>query len=95
MMLSVKRAVISAAIAISVCTPLLFGSGALAADKHDKPKDKIEKPLAGPRATILRETPLYISPDTGSQRVDRVQEGRELVIAETSGAWIQIGRAHV
>jgi hypothetical protein len=86
MMLSVK----CAAIAAVFCAPLVFVSPAYAADKHDKPKDKIEKPLAGPRATCLRETPLYISPDTGSQRVDRVQEGRELVIAETSGKWIRV-----
>jgi len=46
--------------------------------------------MAGPRATILRETPLYVEPDTNSQKVDRVQEGRELVIAETSGPWIRV-----
>ena len=40
--------------------------------------DKLQvKPMAGPRATILRETPLYVSPDTTSQKVDRIQEGRE------------------
>jgi len=46
--------------------------------------------MAGPRATILRTTTLYVEPDTASQRVDRVQEGRELVIAETSGPWIRV-----
>jgi outer membrane protein assembly factor BamD (BamD/ComL family) len=53
----------------------------------DKPQ---VKPMAGPRATILRETPLYVEPDTSSQKVDRVQEGRELVVAETSGPWIRV-----
>jgi outer membrane protein assembly factor BamD (BamD/ComL family) len=53
----------------------------------DKP---IVKPMAGPRATILRETPLYISPDTTTQKVSRVQEGRELVLAETSGPWLRV-----
>ncbi len=58
---------------------------------HAQKKDKQqEKPMAGPRATILRETPLYVQPDTSSQKVDRVQEGRELVIAETSGPWIRV-----
>ena len=57
---------------------------ALAADKPQV------KPMAGPRATILRETPLYVEPDTSSQKVDRVQEGRELVIAESSGPWIRV-----
>jgi hypothetical protein len=55
-----------------------------------KKEKQQEKPMAGPRATILRETPLYVEPDTSSQKVDRVQEGRELVIAETSGPWIRV-----
>ena len=46
--------------------------------------------MAGPRATILRETPLYVAPDTNSQKVDRVQEGRELVIAESNGPWVRV-----
>jgi outer membrane protein assembly factor BamD (BamD/ComL family) len=33
---------------------------------------------------------LYVQPDTSSQKVDRVQEGRELVIAESSGPWIRV-----
>jgi hypothetical protein len=41
--------------------------------------------MAGPRATALRVTWLYISPDTSSQKVDRVQIGREMVVAEHSG----------
>jgi outer membrane protein assembly factor BamD (BamD/ComL family) len=48
------------------------------------------KPMAGPRATMLRETPLYVAPDTSSQKVDRVQEGRELVVAESSGPWVRV-----
>src|SRR5580698_4094489 len=84
MILSVKRA----AIAAVFLAPLLFTPLAHTADKNDK--NKIEKTLAGPRATILRETPLYIAPDTSTQKVDRVQEGRELVIAETSGPWIRV-----
>src|SRR5665213_4580502 len=52
-------------------------------------KDNIQKPLAGPRATVLRVTFLYISPDTSAQKVDRVQVGREMVVAEKSGPWIR------
>jgi hypothetical protein len=48
------------------------------------------KPMAGPRATVLRITPLYISPDTSSQRVDKVQIGREMVVAEKSGSWLRV-----
>ena len=59
------------------------------------------KPLAGPRATALRVTWLYVSPDKSAQKVDRVQIGREMVVAEKSGPWMRVyantdirGRAH-
>jgi hypothetical protein len=51
---------------------------------------KLEKPMAGPRATPLRITWLYISPDISSQKVDRVQIGREMVVAEHSGPWLRV-----
>ncbi len=57
---------------------------------QQKPDKNAMKPMAGPRATILRETPIYVSPDLTSQKVDRIQEGRELVIAESSGPWIRV-----
>jgi len=40
-----------------------------------KKQPKLEKPMAGPRATALRITPLYVAPDPTSQKVDRVQIG--------------------
>jgi len=58
------------------------------ADK--KPKDQLVKPIAGPRATALRVTWLYISPDPASQKVDKVQIGREMVVAEKSGPWLRV-----
>lgn len=48
------------------------------------------KPLAGPRATALQITSLYVSPDTSAQRLDKVQIGRELVVAEKSGSWLRV-----
>jgi hypothetical protein len=48
------------------------------------------KPMAGPRATVLRITPLYVAPDLGSQKVDRVQIGREMVVAEKNGPWLRV-----
>jgi hypothetical protein len=64
---------------------------ALPPARADKKKpDQIVKPIAGPRAAALRVTTLYISPNTGSQKVDRVQIGREMVIAEKSGPWIRV-----
>ena len=56
-----------------------------------KPKrDNIQKPMAGPRATALRVTWLYLSPDRGAQKVDRVQPGREMVVGEKSGSWYRV-----
>lgn len=53
-------------------------------------RDNIQKPLAGPRAAALRVTWLYVAPDQGSQKVGRVQVGREMVVAEKSGAWLRV-----
>jgi len=50
----------------------------------------MQKPIAGPRATALRVTWLYVSPDTGSQKLERVQIGREMVIAERSAPWLRV-----
>jgi hypothetical protein len=56
----------------------------------DKKQPEQVKPMAGPRATALRVTWLYIAPDTTSQKVDRVQIGREMVVAEHSGPWLRV-----
>jgi hypothetical protein len=59
----------------------------LCADK--KPQQQV-KPMAGPRATALRVTWLYITPSTGAQKVDKVAIGREMVVAEKSGPWMRV-----
>jgi hypothetical protein len=72
----------SVAFALAICAALpAFG---------DKKPPQLEKPMAGPRATVLRVTWLYISPDLASQKVDRVQIGREMVVAEHSGPWLRV-----
>ena len=53
-------------------------------------KDKWRSRIAGPRATALQVTWLYVSPDQGAQKVDRVQPGREMVMAEKSGPWLRV-----
>jgi len=68
---------------------LAFLCAALAAGADKKPQEQV-KPMAGPRATVLRVTNLYISPDTSAQRVDKVQIGREMVVAEKSGSWLRV-----
>ncbi|HTW81130.1 MAG TPA: hypothetical protein VME23_16395 [Terracidiphilus sp.] len=53
-------------------------------------RPELEKPMAGPRATPLRITWLYISPDIDAQKVAKVQIGREMVVAEKSGPWLRV-----
>jgi hypothetical protein len=72
----------------TVVTAAVVFCTALGADA-DKKKDQLVKPMAGPRATALRVTWLYISPDKTAQKVGRVQVGREMVVAEKSGPWIR------
>ena len=73
---------------LALCLVLV---SALPSFSEQKPKkDNIQKPMAGPRATALQVTWLYVSRDRGAQKVDRVQPGRELVIAETSGPWFRV-----
>ena len=55
-----------------------------------KKKDNLQKPLAGPRGTALRVSWLYVSADLQAQKVGRVQIGREIVVAEKSGAWLRV-----
>jgi hypothetical protein len=56
----------------------------------DKKPEQTVKPMAGPRATVLRTTTLYVSPDRDSQKVSRVEIGREMVVAEKSGPWMRV-----
>jgi hypothetical protein len=55
-----------------------------------KKKDQMQKPLAGPRATALRVTWLFVSASVDAQKVGRVQIGRELVVAEKNGEWLRV-----
>jgi hypothetical protein len=70
---------------IALTIALLCASPALA-----QKKSNVEKPLAGPRATPLRISILYVTADPSSQKVDRVQIGREMVVAEKSGPWLRV-----
>jgi hypothetical protein len=68
---------------------LVFAFASLPAFAGEKPEQPV-KPLAGPRATVLRITWLYITPDTHAQKIDRVQIGREMVVSEKNGAWLRV-----
>ena len=66
---------------------VLACAASAAADK--KPQQQV-KPMAGPRATALRITTLYITASTASEKVAKLQIGREIVVAEKSGAWMRV-----
>ena len=72
---------------LAPCLALICAASPASADK--KPQQQV-KPMAGPRATALRVTMLYITPSTDSQKVDKLQIGREIVVAEKSGAWMRV-----
>lgn len=72
---------------IIVLTVLCIVALGAAAQKNKK---EIEKAMAGPRATVLRTTILYVSPDKQSEKVTRMQPGREMVVAEQSGPWVRV-----
>jgi hypothetical protein len=74
-------------LALIFCLALACTAVPAHADK--KPQQQV-KPLAGPRATALRITWLYITASTSAQKVDKLQIGREMVVAEKSGAWMRV-----
>jgi len=78
---------ILAARALTLSLALLYAAAPAFAQKK---QPQLEKPLAGPRATALQVTWLYVAADKNSQKVDRVQIGREMVMAEKSGPWIRV-----
>ena len=85
MILSVMntRSIASLAFGLSLLCAVLPAHG------QKKPPQPV-KPMAGSRAAALRITWLYIAPDPASQKVDRVQIGREMVVAEHSGPWLRV-----
>ncbi len=47
-------------------------------------------PSLGPKATVIRNTNLYVAPDTGSARMAEISPGREMVIGERNGPWVRV-----
>jgi hypothetical protein len=80
-----------AAYTLSICALVLFALlFTMHAGAQKKKTDNLQKPMAGPRATVLRITWLYVAPDTTAQKLDRVQIGREMVVAEHNGPWMRV-----
>ncbi len=47
-------------------------------------------PSLGPKATVIRNTNLYVAPDTSSARLAEITPGREMVIGERNGPWVRV-----
>jgi hypothetical protein len=47
-------------------------------------------PSLGPKATVIRDTNLYVAPDTTSARLAEISPGREMVIGERNGPWVRV-----
>src|SRR5271155_6135657 len=47
-------------------------------------------PSLGPKATVIRNTNLYVAPDTSSARMAEISPGREMVIGERNGPWVRV-----
>ncbi len=85
-LLVMKRRIFTIRI-LAFCLALACAASPVNAQK--KPQQQV-KPLAGPRATALRITWLYITASTSSEKVSKLQIGRELVVAEKNGAWMRV-----
>ena len=47
-------------------------------------------PSLGPKATVFRNTNLYVAPDTSSSRLAEITPGREMVVGEKNGPWLRV-----
>jgi hypothetical protein len=47
-------------------------------------------PSNGTKATVIRNTNLYVAPDTTSARLAEISPGREMVIGERNGPWVRV-----
>jgi outer membrane protein assembly factor BamD (BamD/ComL family) len=51
---------------------------------------KSPAPSNGPKATVIRNTNLYVAPDPSSSRMAEIAPGREMVITEKNGPWLRV-----
>jgi hypothetical protein len=68
---------------ISLSAFLLLAVQAIAAPKSPAPSN-------GPKATVIRNTNLYVAPDPSSSRLAEVSPGREMVVLEKNGPWLRV-----
>src|SRR6204780_2843908 len=68
---------------IGLSALLVFAIQATAAPKSQAPSN-------GPKATVIRNTNLYVAPDNSSSRLAEISPGREMVIGEKNGPWLRV-----
>ena len=68
---------------IALSALLVFAVQAIAAPKPPAPSN-------GPKATVIRNTNLYVAPDNSSSRLAEISPGREMVIVEKNGPWLRV-----
>ena len=69
---------------------LLFLCAAFAQDTPTKNPDKLDPSVGNPRAVMVNEADIYLSPDVKSQKLGRVIRGREVAIFEQSREFIKV-----
>ena len=57
---------------------------------HFAAAQRPQAPNNGPKATVIRNTNLYVAPDSGSARLAEVTPGREMVVVEKNGPWVRV-----
>lgn len=68
-----------------LCFCCLLLAALPAAAQHDR--DALPH---SPDATVIRETPLYLQGDTGSDKLGTLEPGREMAILEHNGHWLRV-----
>ena len=71
-------------------TGLLASSALLVFAVQATAAPKPPAPTNGPKATVFRNTNLYVAPDTSSARLAEISPGREMVIGERNGPWLRV-----
>ena len=62
----------------------------LACAVHFALAQRPQVPNNGPKATVIRDTNLYVAPDPSSARLAQIAPGREMVIVERNGNWVRV-----
>jgi outer membrane protein assembly factor BamD (BamD/ComL family) len=71
-----------------ICIQVAFLAFLICSASAQPSREKI--PNSGTKATVLRDTKIYISPDKSSSQLSTINPGREMVIVERNGPWLRV-----